>query len=334
MRVTRVAPARRVVGAHVPAAGGLARAALPYVDRVGAAVAQVYVSNPRGWALSPGDPAQDEAFRAGCAERGVTVYVHASLLVNLGSPTAATVTRSAETLAHAVRRATAIGARAVVFHAGSAVDDGPAGAALRRVGRALLPLLDETAAAGGPRLLVEPSAGGGRCLAARVEDLGPYLDAVDAHPWLGVCFDTCHAWAAGHDLATPGGMTATLDTLVATVGPGRLDLVHANDSRDPCGSHRDRHVNVGRGVLGVGPFAELVRHPAVRGVPLVVETPGEDHGGHAADIATLRGLPARRGAPRPRGPAQSDDGPPASARSERQRAPQSRSEDQLSRAAG
>ncbi|MFD0786546.1 endonuclease IV, partial [Micromonospora azadirachtae] len=84
----------RPVGAHTPTSGGLAKAALPYLDATGAEVVQVYVSNSRGWALPPGDPRQDELFRAGCAERGVPVFIHASLLVNLGSPTPATVERS------------------------------------------------------------------------------------------------------------------------------------------------------------------------------------------------------------------------------------------------
>ncbi|MFI6265198.1 deoxyribonuclease IV [Micromonospora sp. NPDC051006] len=280
----------RRVGAHTPTSGGLAKAALPYLDATGAEVVQVYVSNSRGWALPPGDPGQDALFRAGCAERGVPVFIHASLLVNLGSPTPATVEKSAETLAHALRRGTAIGAQGVVFHAGSAVDAGHAEAAMRQVREALLPLLDSTTAAGGPMLLVEPSAGGGRSLASRVEQLGPYLDAVDRHPGLGVCFDTCHAWAAGHDLAAEGGMTATLDTLVATVGADRLRLVHANDSKDLCGSTRDRHENIGKGMIGEPAFAELMAHPATAGVPVVVETPTEKHVGHAADIATLTRL--------------------------------------------
>ncbi|WP_200209699.1 deoxyribonuclease IV [Micromonospora coerulea] len=282
--------AHRPIGSHTPTSGGLAKATLPYVDAAGSEVVQVYVSNSRGWALPAGDPAQDVLFRDGCAERGVPVYIHASLLVNLGSPTPATVERSAQTLAHALRRGAAIGARGVVFHAGSAVDAGHAEAAMRQVREALLPLLDEAAATGGPLLLVEPSAGGGRSLASRVEQLGPYLDAVDRHPGLGVCFDTCHAWAAGHDLAAEGGMTATLDTLVATVGPGRLMLVHANDSKDLCGSTRDRHENIGKGTIGEPAFAELMRHPATASVPIVVETPTEKHEGHAADIATLKRL--------------------------------------------
>jgi deoxyribonuclease-4 len=138
-------------------------------------------------------------------------------------------------------------------------------------------------------VLVEPTAGGGRSLAATVADLGPYLAALDHHPAIGVCFDTCHAWAAGHDFSVPGGMTATLDTLVATVGAGRLGLVHANDSPDACGSTRDRHTTIGAGSIGTAPFAELLGHPAMAGVPVVVETPSADDG-HAKDIALLCAL--------------------------------------------
>ncbi len=280
----------RPVGSHTKTSGGLARAALSYADAAGSEAVQVYVSNSRGWALPPGDPGQDAAFRAGCADRGLVTYIHASLLVNLGSPTPMTVERSALTLEHALHRGAAIGATAVVFHAGSSVDPAHDAKALHQVREALLPLLDAAAEAGLPRLLVEPGAGGGRCLASRVEHLGPYLDAVDRHPWLGVCFDTCHAWAAGHDLATPGGMTATLDTLVATIGPGRLQLVHANDSKDGCGSTRDRHENIGSGSIGAAPFAELLAHPATAGVPVIVETPTDGPAGHAADIAALKAL--------------------------------------------
>ncbi|HEX6968536.1 MAG TPA: deoxyribonuclease IV, partial [Micromonosporaceae bacterium] len=265
--------ANRPVGSHTPTGRGLARTALPYLDAAGSEAVQVYVSNSRGWALPEGDPAQDGAFRDGCEQRGVPVYIHASLLVNLGSPNEMTVERSVATLAHALRRGRAIGASGVVFHAGSAVDAARTDAALRQVREELLPLLDTAMAAGGPKLLVEPSAGGGASLASRVEQLERYLDAVEHHPWLGVCFDTCHAWAAGHDLARPGGMTATLDALVALIGPDRLSLVHANDSRDPCGSTRDRHETIGKGGIGEPAFAELMTHPATAGVPVIVETP-------------------------------------------------------------
>jgi deoxyribonuclease-4 len=268
----------------------LATAALPYADGAGSEVVQVYVSNSRGWALPPGDPIQDVRFRDGCAERGLPVYVHASLIVNVGSPTPATVSRSVETLRHALLRGREIGATAVVFHAGSSVDPAHDAKALHQVGEALLPLLDAAAAADLPRLLVEPSAGGGRSLASRMTDLGPYLAAVENHPWLGVCFDTCHAWAAGHDLATPGGMTATLDELVATVDLDRVQLIHANDAKDACGSARDRHQTIGAGQIGAAAFAELLAHPAAAGVPVIVETPTEGFAGHAADIALLKSL--------------------------------------------
>lgn len=282
----------RPVGSHTKTSGGLAKAALPYAEAAGSEAVQVYVSNSRGWALPPGDPKQDVLFRDGCGERGLPAYIHASLLVNLGSPTELTVERSVDTLAHALRRGKAIGASAVVYHAGSSVDPAHDDKAMHQLREALLPLLDTAAAEGLPKLLVEPSAGGGRSLASKVEDLGPYLAAVEQHPWLGVCFDTCHAWAAGHDLATPGGMTATLDSLVATVGAERLMLIHANDSKDACGSTRDRHETIGKGTIGAAPFAELLAHPATAGVPVIVETPSKEHEGHAADITLLKSLRA------------------------------------------
>jgi deoxyribonuclease-4 len=281
------------VGAHAPVAGGLARAALSYVDTVDARAVQVYVSNARSWARGDGDPAQDREFRYGIEKREIPAYVHAALLTNLGSPTPATVTQSIATLAHALERGRAIGALGVVFHAGSAVDERHEEPALAQLHEHLLPLLDTAAARGHPRLLVEPSAGGGRSLAARVEQLARYLDAVERHPMLGVCFDTCHAWAAGHDLSSAGGMTATLDALVAACGPDRLALVHANDSKDPVGSTRDRHENIGAGQIGAAAFGELFAHPAVAGVPVIVETPSEGAAGHARDITTLRDLAAR-----------------------------------------
>jgi deoxyribonuclease-4 len=290
------------IGAHIQTKGGLAKGGLPYADAVGAAAVQVFVGNPRGWRLTAGDPAQDALFTAGCAERGVPSFVHTPFLVNVGSPTEATVEQSIASVTHNLRRGRELGCRGVVVHAGSAVGEDRYDAALRQLRERLLPVLDGLPD-DGPRLLVEPTAGGGKALAATVEDLGPYFEALEWHPLLGVCFDTCHAWAAGHDLAVPGGMTATLDALGATVGPGRLGLVHANDSLDGCGSKRDRHATIGEGSIGVAPFAELLAHPSMAGVPVVVETPSERDGsptaGHARDIALLCDLAVLRTAPGP-----------------------------------
>jgi deoxyribonuclease IV len=297
-------PEATPVGAHVLTGRGLATGGLAYAEEVGARAVQVFVGNPRGWALSDGDAGEDAAFVAGCAERGVPAFIHAPFLVNVGSPTEATVERSVASIAHNLRRGAELGCRGVVVHAGSAVGEDRYADALRQLHERLLPVLDAVPD-GGPRLLIEPTAGGGKCLAATVEDLGPYLAALEWHPAVGVCFDTCHAWAAGHDLSVPGGMTGTLDALEVTVGPDRLGLVHANDSLDECGSRRDRHTTLGKGSIGggaygVGPFAELMAHPSMAGVPVVVETPSELDGsktaGHTRDIGLLVSLRDRAAA--------------------------------------
>jgi deoxyribonuclease-4 len=290
---------RAAIGAHIQIKGGLARGGLAYADAVSAGAVQIFVGNPRGWKLTDGDPKQDALFTAGCLDRGVPSFVHTPFLVNVGSPTEATVEQSIASIAHNLARAARLGCQGVVVHAGSAVGEDRYEAALQQLRERLLPVL-EGLPDDGPRLLIEPTAGGGKALAATVEDLAPYFAALDDHPLLGVCFDTCHAWAAGHDLSVPGGMTATLDALEAAVGPGRLGLVHANDSLDECGSKRDRHTTIGEGSIGVAPFAELLAHPSMAGVPMVVETPSELDGspsaGHARDIALLRSLVRERAA--------------------------------------
>jgi deoxyribonuclease IV len=111
------------VGAHVLTGRGLATGGLAYADEVGARAVQVFVGNPRGWALSDGDPAQDAAFVAGCAERGIPTFIHTPFLVNVGSPTEATVEKSVASIAHNLRRAAQLGCRGVVVHAGSAVGE-------------------------------------------------------------------------------------------------------------------------------------------------------------------------------------------------------------------
>ena len=276
--------ARNPVGAHVRVIKGLA-GALAHLSRIGGAAAQVFVGNPRGWALSPGDPVEDAAFRVACDRDDIPAYVHAPYLVNVGSPTPQTYELSVGSIAHNLRRATAIGARGVVVHTGSCVDDGGYETAMGQVRKGLLPLLEELDP-DGPRLLLEPTAGQGRSLCAGVDDLGPYLDAIDRHPMAGICLDTCHVFAAGAPLDEPGGSTAMLDRLVEVAGPDRLGLVHANDSKDGRGSHHDRHERIGLGQIGDGAFEELFAHPATADVPFVAETPG-DEAAIAEDIARL-----------------------------------------------
>lgn len=286
----------RPVGTHVQVGKGLVPGALAAVDEMGIEAVQVFLGNPRGWATSAGRPDDDAGFRAGVRERGVRAFVHAPYLVNLGSPTPATYERSVALVAHNLRRAAEIGAEGLVVHTGSFV--APAGsddeaaerfaAAMAQVREGLLPILeglDDDA----PWLLLEPTAGQGRSLCAGVDDLATYLDALDRHPRAGVCLDTCHVFAAGAPLDEPGGVDATLRRLAEVAGAGRLRLVHANDSKDPRGSLKDRHERLGEGHVGVDAFAALMRHPLTEGVPFVLETPGSREPGNA-DLALLRRL--------------------------------------------
>lgn len=270
---------RNPVGTHVPVGRNLRDGALARAVELGCEALQVFVGNPRGWALTPGDPRIDAAFAQGCAESGLRSFVHTPYLVNLGSPTATTYERSVAVVGHNLERAARLGAEGVVVHTGSYVetDDEQAGArheaALRRVREGLMPVLDRLDDAA-PMLLLEPTAGQGRSLCAGVDDLPAYLDALDRHPKVGICLDTCHVFAAGAPLDEPGGAAATLDRLVELAGPGRLRLVHANDSLDVRGSLRDRHEKIGQGHIGRAAFAELFAHDATAGVPFVLETPG------------------------------------------------------------
>jgi deoxyribonuclease-4 len=136
---------------------------------------------------------------------------------------------------------------------------------------------------------VATTAPPGCSLCAGVEDLEPYLRALDFHPKAGICLDTCHVFAAGAPLDEPGGATATVDRIVEIGGPGRLRLVHANDSMDVRGAFKDRHQRIGEGHIGVDAFTELFAHPATAGVPFVLETPGSRDPGNA-DIPLLKQL--------------------------------------------
>lgn len=288
---------RNPIGTHLLVGKGLVAGALADAERLGCETLQVFVGNPRGWALSPGRPAEDEAFRVAAAERGIRTFVHAPYLVNLGSPTPTTYDNSVAVVAHNLRRAAEIGAEGVVVHTGSYVDPTPGDgrerhqAAMRQVREGLLPLLEllgDDPSDGGPWLLLEPTAGQGRSLCAGVEDLAGYLEALDHHPRAGICLDTCHVFAAGAPLDESGGATATVDRVVEIGGPGRLRLVHANDSKDVRGSMKDRHERIGQGHIGTAAFGELFAHPALAGVPFVLETPGSREEG--GDLEVLKAL--------------------------------------------
>lgn len=269
------------IGSHATVTGGLATGALSYAAAVDAEVIQVFVSNPRGWAAGPGSAEQDARLR----EAAMPVFIHATYMINLGSGNPGVAAKSADAVAHALRRGGEIGARGVVVHTGSAVG-WDRDRALAQLAELTLPLLDKLAD-DDPDLLFEPMAGQGQMLCAQAGDLAEYLTALEFHPKAGVCLDTCHVFAAGHDITADGGVSAMLAELSAAGAGERVKLVHANDSVLGCGAKRDRHATIGAGLIGTAPFGELLA--ALPGVPFVVETPG-GKAGHARDIATLKGL--------------------------------------------
>jgi deoxyribonuclease-4 len=282
------------IGAHVSVAGGLARA-VGNARAVGCEAFQVFVSNSRGWAPPRLDPAADARFQAEVAAAGLgPLFVHAPYLVNFASAGRATLERSREVVAATLAKAAAIGAAGVVVHAGQALASGRA-AGLASSREALLPLADAIGdpggtgpSPGGPDLILELTAGTRGSLAARFEEMAELLAACDDHPRLKVCMDTCHAHAAGYDLADPAGATKALDELFAILG-ARVVLIHANDSRDELGAGRDRHCPVGTGTIGDPGFTAILAHPGLATLPVITETTG-DPAQMAADITRLNRL--------------------------------------------
>jgi deoxyribonuclease-4 len=264
----------------------MAKRSIEYAVTTKAEAIQVFASNPRGWAMPDSNPEADEKFRARASELDIETYVHAPFLINLGSPTTSTYENSLASTAYSLRRGREIGALGVVIHTGSAVDEDHLPNAWKQISKGMMPILEKLKD-NDPWLLLEPTAGQGQSLVRKIEDLTMYFEALKWHPKVGVCLDTCHVFAAGHDIKSKGGMKKTLDLLVEVAGKDRIQLIHANDSMDVLGSLKDRHENLGEGEIGIKPFEELIAHPAVKNAPLILETPGEEPE-HGKEIGTLK----------------------------------------------
>jgi deoxyribonuclease IV len=277
------------LGAHTPTSGGMAKRSIAYAQEVKAEAIQVFASNPRGWAMPDANVEADTLFRDKALELDIETYVHAPFLINLGSPTVATYENSVASTAYSLRRAREIGSKGVVVHTGSAVDADYVDKAWKQIKKGVMPVLDKLKE-DDPWLLLEPTAGQGQSLVKKLDDLLHYFEALEWHPKVGVCLDTCHVFAAGHDIAKKGGMTETLDLLVKLVGIERIQLIHANDSMDVCGALKDRHENLGDGKIGIKAFEELLAHPVAQSAPLILETPGmeEKHGEEIALLSKMR----------------------------------------------
>lgn len=277
------------LGAHTPTSGGMAKRSIAYAQEVRAEAIQVFASNPRGWAMPHANVEADTLFRDKALELDIETYVHAPFLINLGSPTVATYENSVASTAYSLRRAREIGSKGVVVHTGSAVDVDYVDKAWKQIKKGMMPVLNKLKDED-PWLLLEPTAGQGQSLVKKLDDLLYYFEALEWHPKVGVCLDTCHVFAAGHDIAKKGGMTETLDLLVKLVGIDRIKLIHTNDSMDVCGALKDRHQNLGDGEIGLKAFEELLAHPVAQNAPLILETPGmeEKHGEEIALLSKMR----------------------------------------------
>ena len=279
------------LGAHTPTSGGMAKRSIAYAQEVKAEAIQVFASNPRGWAMPDANLEADKLFRDKALELDIETYVHAPFLINLGSPTVATYENSVASTAYSLKRAKEIGSKGAVIHTGSAVDAGHVDKAWKQIKKGMMPVLNKLTEED-PWLLLEPTAGQGQSLVKKLDDLLHYFEALEWHPKVGVCLDTCHVFAAGHDIAKKGGMTETLDLLVKLVGIERIQLIHANDSMDVCGALKDRHQNLGDGEIGIKPFEELLAHPVAQNAPLILETPGME-AKHGEEIALLSQMRAK-----------------------------------------
>jgi deoxyribonuclease-4 len=252
---------------------------------------QLFAQSPRAWRYPEHDPADLKAFERRREELGIgAVSIHAIYLLNLASPDDELYEKSVATLRSTVDTACAVGAEAVVFHVGSHMGAGFE-AGLERVVPALAEAL--TRCSDTTWLLMENSAGAGGTIGRSVEELAALYEALDRHPRLGICLDSCHLFVSGYDVTERAALDGVLDDVERTIGLDRLRCLHVNDSKAPLGSNRDRHENVGDGLIG-DKLSVFLGHPKLQGLPALLEVPGADgHGPDAEQMVRLRQLYAK-----------------------------------------
>jgi deoxyribonuclease IV len=278
------------IGAHLSSSGGI-HTAVDRAEAIGAESLQVFTQSPRAWRPTNHDPANFEKFRERRAEVGLHgVLCHALYLCNLAAPDDAVYEKSVAAMRNTMQVACAIGADAVVFHVGSHLGSGFEHG-LERVLPAMEQVLelstDET------WLLMENSAGTGGTIGRSIDELAAIYERLDRHPRLGICLDSCHLYASGVDVTDATRLDALLDEVESSIGLDRLRALHANDSDAPLGSNRDRHANIGDGLLGeeLGVF---LGHPRLQGLPAVLETAGPDkRGPDANEVRKAKEIRAR-----------------------------------------
>ena len=268
-------------------AGGAPKAVARATD-LGCDAFQIFVKSPNRWRNAPRSEEESRAFRDAREAAGLPVVAHAGYLINLASPKDDVRATSRDALADELRRCAALDVPGLVLHPGAPQDDGRE-VGIERVASGLDAVLAEVGDLQ-VAVLLENTAGQGSTLGLTVDELHAIRSRVDAPERIGICLDTCHAFAAGYDLAGDG-YDRLIEEMEAGPGLAALACWHLNDSKFPLGKNRDRHANIGDGEIGPEPFARLLRDERFAGLPMILETPlGDDGQGHARDLATLRSL--------------------------------------------
>ena len=276
------------VGVHTSIAGGLENAAHK-ARRIGCDTFQMFSANPRGWSALEPSPEDCVCFRdAVIRDRQSPVVVHDNYLINLASADAKLRALSIAAFRREIIRAVALGADYLVTHPGSAKGTTRERAlgifvdSLRRAARGLR--LD------GLTVLIENTAGQGQTLGRTFEEVAEIISGAGADLPMGACIDTAHCFAAGYAVHTQAGLEQTVRQLDSTIGIRNLRLIHANDSKVPFGSRVDRHQHIGKGEIGVEAFRRIVRHPKLKRIPFICETPIDRPGDDKRNLTVMRRL--------------------------------------------
>lgn len=298
----RMAMTPLTLGAHMSMAGGFYRA-IERGQEVGCQCVQMFLKNNNRW-QAPAITDQDsrrlaEAIAASGMQQ---VIAHSSYLINVASPDKSLWSKSLDALVIELQRAERLAVPYVVLHPGAHTTGSERGG-LQQVIRALNEVHRQTRGLRATCLL-ENTAGQGTCLGWRFEQLAAILDAAACPERLGVCFDTCHAFAAGYGLADLSDYRRTMRELEQWIGLDRVKAIHLNDSQRERGSRVDRHAHIGRGQIGVEGFRRMLTDRRLRGIPMYLETPKgqEPRSKLPWDVVNLRRLRALAAASRrPRG---------------------------------
>lgn len=276
------------VGVHVSIAGSLDLA----VDRAketGCDVFQMFSRNPRGWGYKPLSDHDCDTYQEKIQAAGIIPVDHMPYLPNLASPKADIYEKSIAALTAELDRCGRLGIPYLVTHLGHHLGDGIAGGRARVIS-AINTALGESDTT--VMLLLENTAGEKNSVGSSFEHIRGIMDGIENHTRTGVCFDTCHAFAAGYELRTEKGLADTLSQFEDHIGIRNLKIIHLNDSKGDRGSGLDRHEHIGMGFIGENGFRNLLCHPVLSALPLICETPVDerrDNGGNIAKVRELAG---------------------------------------------